>query len=375
MICPRPIDYQVGLCETSNIMTPNSASIPQPQPTPTAPAKRRRLLGVFWWLLIWPICLLLTLWEGMAINYSNLPHWLSPMAAAAVAVAALASLVFLKPRWRALAVFVLLFAFIVVGWEQIPPSNDRDWQKDVTILPWAEFSGDRVTIHNIRNCNYRSETDFDVRHYDRSFDLDKLRSVDLMLVHWGSPHIAHTMLSFGFEGDQYLCFSIETRKRVGQTYSTIEGFFKQYELTYVVADERDLVRLRTNYRGEQVYIYRLKATPQLRREVLLGYLQAVNSLHDRPEWYNALTSNCTTNIRRHIQPFTHGAWDWRMLLNGHLHELIYERGAVDTTLPQPELQARCLVNDRAKTAGDDEDFSRRIRVGLPGIMPVAAESP
>lgn len=308
----------------------------------------------------------------MAIYYSNLPHWLCPIAAVAIVIAALACLLFLKPRWRAFAVFVLLFALVVVWWEQIPPSNDRDWQKDVAILPWAQFNGDLVTVHNIRNCSYRSETDFDVGHYDRTFDLNKLRSADFMLVHWGSPHIAHTMLSFGFDNDQYLCFSIETRKRVGQTYSTIEGFFKQYELTYVVADERDLVRLRTNYRGEQVYIYRLKSKPDIRRDVLVDYLNAVNSLRERPEWYNALTSNCTTNIRRHIQPFTHGVWDWRMLVNGHLHELLYERGVVDTTLPQPELQARSLVNDRAKAADDSEDFSRLIRVGLPGISPVVS---
>jgi hypothetical protein len=238
----------------------------------------------------------------------------------------------------------------------------------VVVLPWSEVAGNRVTVHNIRNCDYRSETDFTVRHYDRIFDLDKLRSADLYLVHWGSPHIAHTMMSFGFEGDQYLCFSIETRKEKGEDYSTVKGFFKQYELTYVAADERDLVRLRTNFRGEQVHIYRLRADQSQIRGAFLDYLKSMNSLKDRPEWYNAFTSNCTTNIRGHTSPYAgNKQWNWRFLVNGHLDELIYERGSVDRSLPLAELNARSLVDAKAQAAGDGEDFSRRIREGVPGM--------
>ena len=145
----------------------------------------------------------------------------------------------------------------------MPPSNNRDWQPDLATLAWAEIVGDKVTIHNIRNCDYRTETDFTVHHYDKTFDLSKLKGVDFFLVYWGSPKIAHTMMSFDFEGQGNVCFSIETRKEKGEDYSTVKGFFRQYELIYVVADERDLVRLRTNYRekgkGEDVYLYRLNS--------------------------------------------------------------------------------------------------------------------
>ena len=126
------------------------------------------------------------------------------------------------------------------------------------MLPWATIDGNKVTIHNIRNCDYRSETDYTCRYYDRTFDLDRLKTGDLFLIYWGSPYIAHTMLSFGFDGQGYVCFSIETRKEKGEEYSAIKGFFKQYELTYIVADERDVVRLRSNYRKEDVYLYQLK---------------------------------------------------------------------------------------------------------------------
>jgi hypothetical protein len=260
---------------------------------------------------------------------------------------------------------------IAAWWLLIPPSNSRKWQPDVAVLPWAEVRENLVTVHNIRNCDYRTETDYTVSHYDRSFDLTGLKSLDLFLVYWGSPSIAHTMLSFGFEDGSHLCFSIETRKEVGEDYSAIKGFFKQFELTYVVADERDLVRLRTNYRtGEDVYLYRFNVSMDFARKVLLDYLRELNSLKDRPEWYRAIGTNCTTSILRHTTPFNPDArFDWRLIANGYLDEMLYERGKLDQSLPFAELKKRSLINQRAKAADKASDFSRLIRVGLPGMEP------
>jgi hypothetical protein len=172
-------------------------------------------------------------------------------------------------------------------------------------------------------------------------------------------------MSFGFDGANYLAISIETRKSKGEDYSAIKGFFKQYELVYVVADERDVVRLRTNYRGEDVYLYRLRASPALAREVLLDYLKEVNRLADRPQWYNALTHNCTTAVRGHVQPYAPSAWSWKVYLNGFLDEMIYERGVVDTTLTLEVLRERSRINTRAKIADRDPEFSQKIRAGMP----------
>jgi Domain of unknown function (DUF4105) len=274
-----------------------------------------------------------------------------------------------KRRLLACALTFLCFAIVLAWWLQLRPSNNRNWQKDLAVLPYADIEGNRITVHNIRNCDYRTETDFDLRHYDKTFDLDKLRAVDLYLVYWGSPNIAHTMVSFGFEGGDYLCISIETRKEVGESYSAIKGFFRQFELTYVVADERDLVRLRTNYRqGEDAYLYRIQATPERARALFLVYIERVNSLYRRPQWYNALTSNCTTNIRFHTKAMGNRApFDWRIIVNGHGDEMLYERRRIDTTLPFAELKRRCLINARAKAADKAEDFSRLIREAVPGI--------
>jgi hypothetical protein len=316
------------------------------------------------------LALALSAWVGLATYYSNLPAWLGPPLAVLLPMSLLAIPVRVRPRWRALAAFAFLFVVVLVLWLLIPPSNERAWQNDVAVLPACEIEGDKVTIHNIRNCDYRSETDYTAGYYDRAFDLTRLKSVDLFVIYWGSPNIAHTMLSFGFDGDgdeEYVCISIETRKEKGEEYSTVKGFFKQYELTYVLGDERDLVRLRTNFRGEDVYLYRLQAAPDLARKVFLDYLRRVNSLAARPEWYNALTSNCTSNIRGHTQPYTHGAWSWKLLINGYIDELAYEMGAVDRSLPFAELKARSRINERARAAGDDPAFSRRLREGLPGI--------
>ncbi len=308
----------------------------------------------------------------LAIYYSNLPPALRPAGSGLFALVA-AGLVlagFWKKSRRAWGGFLVLFGVVFAAWwALIPPSNNRDWQPDVAVLPWAEVRGDNVTVHNIRNCEYRTETDFTVRHYDRTFDLARLRSMDLFLVHWGAPGIAHTMVSFGFSDGSYLCFSIETRKEVGESYSAVKGFFKQFELTYVVADERDLARLRTNFRaGEDVYLYRLDVPMDFARKVLLDYLRQVNSLRTTPEWYRAIGANCTTGILRHTNRFNpEASFDWRLIANGYLDEMLYERGRLDQTFPFVELKKRSLVNPTAKAVAATEDFSRRIRLGLPGM--------
>jgi hypothetical protein len=308
-------------------------------------------------------------WGTLAIYYSNLISWARIVLAALFAGGSFILLLGGPPRRHRVFIFFTAFVLLVAWWLTISPSNDRDWQPDVAVLPWAEIDGDRITIHNIRNCDYRTETEYDVRHYDRTYDLSRLSTVDLFLVYWGSPLIAHTMLSFGFAEGGYVCISIETRKEKGEAYSALKGIFKQYELTYVVADELDVVRLRTNFRGEDVYLYRLKARPELIREVFMDYLTRINSLNQEAQWYNALTSNCTTNIRGHTRPYVGDArWDWRILLNGYIDQLAYERGTLDRKLPFAELKLRSLINARAQAAGGAVDFSRCIREGLPGVV-------
>jgi hypothetical protein len=308
-------------------------------------------------------------WAALAL-YIDAPLSSAPKIAAAAALSAGGAAVLIRGLRRRALDGLLLASVVAVAiwWLRLPPSNQRDWQPDVALLPWAEIQEHRITLHNIRDNQYRSESDYTVRYYDRSFDLAALRSVDLFLVYWGSPLIAHTMLSFGFEDGGQVCFSIETRKERGESYSAFKGFFRQYELTYVVGDERDLVRLRTHLRHEQVYLYRLKTPPEMARGVFADYARFLNHLKDHPEWYNALTTNCTTSIRGHTLPYNPGArFDYRMLVNGLLDEMLYERAVVDVGQPFEQLKARSLINARAQAAPDGPEFSRWIRAGLPGI--------
>lgn len=302
-------------------------------------------------------------WSVPAVYYGDLPQpW--PVPAAAAAGGLLLATLFLR-RFR-LAVFSVLFGLLLAWWLALEPSNTRDWQPDVAVLPRAEINGDLITLRNIRHCEYASQTRYTVRHYDKTVRLSELRAVDLFLVYWGSPFIAHTMLSFQFGEDDFVCISIETRKTVDEEYSAVRGFFRQYELTYVLGDERDLVLLRTNHRDEDVYLYRLAFNPDVAGPVFLQYLRQINALYERPQWYNALLSNCTTNIRGHARPYTSDArLDWRILVNGFVDEMAYERGMLDTRLPLAELRSLSHINDRARALGDVPDFSRRIREGLP----------
>lgn len=312
------------------------------------------------------VAVLMIAWSMAAIYYSNLPwHFLRLAIAIVHPILCVVAFFAIRPFRKYVLILFADFALILVWWILIPPSNDRNWQPDVAILPSAQIDGNMITVHNIRNCDYRTETDFTVSHYDKTFDLSKLQGADLFISYWGPTLIAHTIMSFDFSDDQYLCISIETRKEVGEAYSAVKGFFKQFELTYIVGDECDLIRLRTNFRKETVYLYRLTAKPELVREVLLDYLKSVNYLSEHPEWYNALTENCTTAIRGHAKTYTHGKMSWKILANGYLDTLLYERKAIDTNMPFEQIKQISSISDKALSAGNSDDFSIIIREGLP----------
>lgn len=316
-------------------------------------------------LVLGLVLLLLTLWATAALFYDVRVPWLRAPLAGAYGLAVIGVWILVKGGWRKMGLTAGGFALVLAWWFTLQPSNDRDWQPDVAVLPYAEINENKVTIHNIRNCDYRTEMDYDARHYDRAFDLDKLRTVDLYMVYWGSPLIAHTMMSFGFANGEHVCFSIETRKEKGEGYSAVKGLFRQFELTYVIADERDVVRLRTNYRqAEEVYLYRLRAPPERIRQLFLDYLNRANHLREHAEWYNAVTDNCTTGIRAQRVAADRAPWDWRMLLNGHGDELLYERGMIATNVPLAELKESGHINARARAADKAADFSKRIRQGV-----------
>jgi len=270
---------------------------------------------------------------------------------------------------RIMIVVAIVSAVAANGCIGLRPSNDRDWQPDVAVLAHADINGDLVTVHNIRNLDYRTETDYTPAYYDKTFDLSKLESVDLFAVYWMGPKIAHTMLSFGFEGNEYLAVSIETRKEVGESYSTFKGFFRQYELYYVVADERDVVRLRTNFRKdppEEVYLYRIQAPIENGRRLFLEYIRRINALKEQPEFYNTLTTNCTTTILFHTRMNPESPpMSWKILLSGYVPDYLYELGRFDTSRPFVELEKISRVNTRAHAADKDAAFSQRIREGLP----------
>ena len=309
-------------------------------------------------------------WGALLLEYAgprnDVAHRALVIGFSLAAVAALIALFVRRWRWRAIGTYAVLCAGLAILWSSIEPTNERDWQPEVAVLPYATIEGDRVTVHNIRNFDYRSETDFTPAYYDKSFEVRELRSVDLVTSYWTGPAIAHVFVSFGFTGDDYLAISIEVRKPKGEGYSTLKGFFRQYELVYVVADERDIIRLRTNYRHdptEDVYIYRAKTSIEVRQRLFLEYMHRINALRTQPEFYNTLTTNCTTNIwtNDHVNE-GRVPLSWKILASGYVPEYLYEQGRLETMgLSFPELQQRAHVNARAQAADAAADFSRRIR--------------
>ncbi len=336
----------------------------EPSPRPRRLRKVARIIGVA------AACLVLgglTGWMGLAVYYTDL-HGAPPRTMRAILIVAASVGVFLLTRLRRLrfALFACLFAGVVAWYFSFRPSPELDWATDVAVLPTVTVKGDLAHFQNIRHFDYRTDADFTPRYYDKTFDITKLRSIDYILSYWAGPAIAHAFVSFGFEDDQYLAVSIETRKEKSEDYSAIQGFFRQYELIYVVADERDIIRVRTNFRGEEVYLFRLRTPLKKLRAVFLDYIRTIDSLATRPRFYNALTENCTTSILAHFRcapPYPPASID--VLLSGYSAQYAYDTGGLDTSLPFDELKARSKINGVAHTAGQGPEFSRLIRSNLP----------
>lgn len=338
----------------------------------------RRVLRFVGRALLWFCLFLVTLWSTAALYFDVPNHRLRLPLAVLYVAGIVVALVVVRASHLRKSVCLIGFLIVLVWWLSLKPSNDRPWQPDVAQTAWMEIQGDHATIHNLRNCEYRSEFDYTPHWETKNVDLSQIRGVDVFITYWGSPYIAHPIVSFQFGDDDHVAFSIETRKEVGESYSAVLGFFREYELIYTVADERDVVRLRTNYRtGEEVYLFRTIAGAQWARELFLQYAHSTNQLRDHPEWYNALTRNCTTNIFQEINatgtPLAHTSrYDWRILLPGKGDEMLYESGNIETGgLPFAQLKAQAHINAAARQSSR-EDFCRRVRAGRVGYTPVTA---
>lgn len=330
---------------------------------PSLPQRAGKFLTKFvLWATAWVLAFGCALWAFGALYYDA-----NRLAACLLGLALLVALIAIPRQERKLAATLAAFLAVLIWWRTLQPSQSRNWQPDVSQTGWAEVRGDEIVFHNVRNCEYRTETDYTPRWETRTVRLSQLLGVDLAVNYWGSPYMAHPIASFQFADAPPLCFSIETRKELGESYSAIGGIYRQFELFYVVADERDVIRVRTNFRqGEDVYLYRTTLSAQGARERLLEYVAALNALHERPRWYNALTTNCTTTIRSQRYEGKRMPWDWRILVNGKGDQMMFGRGFLLTGgLPFEEFKRRSHINAAAKASNNAPDFSTRIRQGCP----------
>lgn len=260
-------------------------------------------------------------------------------------------------------------AVVIVPWSFKQPSNDRNWAPEYARTAGATVDGDAVTFTNFRNFDYALDGSITERWETRTVHLSKLRGIDFFLNYWGSPLIAHPIFSFDFGDEGHVAFSIETRREKGEVYTTLGGLYKLYELSYLVGDERDFIRVRTNIRhGEDAYLFRLATSPEAARARFLEYVEQIQELERKPRFYNVITANCTTAIRSQLHVRKQAFPDWRLLVNGKLDEMFADHGLFAAKdLPLAELKRQGLVDERAKQAQEDPHFSREIREGVPGF--------
>jgi hypothetical protein len=307
-------------------------------------------------------------WGALALWYQlpgNLATRTIGSAIWVIGVIALIILAINRRSWMPFGIYVLSYAVLMFWWVSIAPSNNRIWAGDTSRLLTGNVEGSQVTLNNVRDFSWRTDDDYDAHWETRHYDLDHLASADAVLSYWGSAAIAHAMISFGFDDGSHVVFSVEIRKKRGQQYSAIGGFFKQFETILTAADERDIIRVRTNVRGEDDYLYPLRMDKAAMRALFLSYVHAANKLAVTPAFYNTITSNCTTIVYRMARQIDPGLpWDIRLLLTGYLPEYLYKVGALDRSVPIAELRQRGRITERARSSKPGDDFSRVIRVGI-----------
>lgn len=329
-----------------------------------------RVLKTICRLMLWLILLTGVGWAFGALWFDFPVSTLRHAVACTFVVLVIATCIILRSSaWLGQGLVAFSVVAVACWWSTLKPSLDRDWQEDVSQLPWADIQGEVITLHNVRNFEYRSSTDYEPAWQTRQIALSQISGVDLFINYWGSPWMAHPIVSFQVTGEKPLCFSIETRKEKGESYSALGGLYRQFELYYVVADERDAVRLRTNIRsGETSYLYRTRMTAEKARERFMEYVTRINELRQQPSWYHAITSNCTTAIRSQRAEDRRLPWDWRLIVNGKGDELLYDQHLIfDEGLPFHELRACALINEAAKAADTSPEFSFLIRQRRPGF--------
>jgi len=328
-----------------------------------------KLLRMMAWLLGAMTALVSTAWGTLALWY-RLPGGDATRTLGAATWAAIALTLFVlairRRTWRPLLGYALMYTLLLVWWATIRPGKHHDWADDVARQFTGEVHGDRVVLHDVRDFDWRSDTDYDARWETQHYDLAHLVSADAVLSHWGSQAIAHAMVSFGFDDGRHLVFSVEIRRRRGQQFSSIGGFFKDFETTLVAAPESDLIRVRTNVRGEDDYLYPLSISRTAMRGLFLSYVDTANRLAVAPAFYNTVTSNCATvvyRMARHLDPGL--PLDARLLLTGYLPGYLYRIGALDHRLTLQQWNARADITARARASKPGENFSAAIRAPAP----------
>jgi hypothetical protein len=329
-----------------------------------------RFASALLWIVVSLLVVLPVAAWGAAALWFRLPapEWARAVAAGLFLLLGFGTVVslFSWRRWRALALFALVFGGLLLWWSTIRPPTDGDWAPDVARQTTGVVNGDILTLSDVRDFDWRTDDDFTERWSKRAYDLSKLKTLDLFLAYWAGPEMAHVIMSFGFEAGDHIAWSVEVRREKGGQFSPVADAFRNHTLIYLATTERDSVRLRANVRGEDVRLYRLTTPPERARALLVEYAMQSTDLAARPKWYNSITANCATVVFKIVRA-AGGTFplDWRLVVNGFLPGYLYDQGVVVTSMPLAELMERARISEKAKAADQSPDFSQAIRVGVP----------
>lgn len=310
------------------------------------------------------VAVIISLWLIGAFFYlSFAAPWVRYLSATIVFVGIFISLVRLK---RYIVILILFGSILLIYTLRYfdPPINNRNWVLDQEFSPNITINNNLVAIKNFRNCFYRNKSDFDVHWETRIVDLDKITGVDFVVEPFADWRgLAHTFLTFSFSDGEHVAISVEIRREQKEEYSVIAGIYWNYEIIYIIGDERDLIGLRANIRKDPVYLFPIKASNVQIKKLFLSMLQRARNVNDKPEYYNSLFNTCSTNIARHLKENfdLHLGVDFRLIFPGYADEIAYDLHLIDTNLSLEKARETFLINSRSQFLDDSKAWSMQIR--------------
>jgi hypothetical protein len=267
------------------------------------------------------------------------------------------------------AITLLILLWLGYRYFVLQPSNERDWEYGMDVLPHITIEGDVVHVQHVRDYRWPADGPPSSDYVDRTYDVRRLERVWFieepftMTLFPGFKGVAHTYFVFDFQDQPPVAVSVESRRERGEQYDALRGMINEYELIYIWGMEQDLTGRRAVLEKNQLYMYPLVGSMDSGRRLFLNLADASRELETRPRFYNTLTSNCTNELAKAANQAQPGAIPphFALIAPGYSDGFLYDLGFIPNDAPLETVRQRYAITDAVTALVDQPDFSRLLR--------------